>query len=268
MNLTAVFPAAGLSFRFGGKIKALARVGPNNETLLDVSMDQAKEAGFNKFVIITSDKTIKPLKDVFGDSFKGIPIKYCIQKTPDYRQKPFGTGHALLSAKDLVKESHLYLSSDEIYGLKTLKAVADYLRTNKNGYCIPAYRLKNVLPQEGTVNRGMIIENGNSLERIEEQFKISLQDIPSKYTGEEFISMSVCGLNHEILEYLEKDFNRFLEKHKDDPVAEYLLVDGITNLIKEKGANVVLLPTEDKPLSLTNPEDEEKMRKQLKYKAL
>ncbi len=264
MNLTAVFPAAGVASRFGGKIKGLVRVGVSDETLLEVSMGQCKEAGFNKFVIIVSDKTLEPLKDVFGDSFLDIPVKYCIQETPSYRQKPFGTGHALLSAKELVNEPLLYLSSDEIYGLETLKSVADYLKTNEKGYCIPAYRLKNVLPEKGTVNRGMIIEKEGSLDRIEEQFAISMEDIPSKYTGEEFISMSVCGLQPEILDFLEKDFDKFLEENKDNPNSEYLLVDGITNHAKESGINVVLIPTEDKPLSLTNPEDEEKMREQLR----
>ncbi len=263
-TLTAVYPAAGISSRFGGKIKALARVGPNNETLLEISMKNAKEAGFNNFVIIASDKTIGPLKEEIKDSFKGIPVNYCIQPKPAYRQKPFGTTHALLSAKDLVNEPFIYLSSDEIYSVNTLKLVADYLKTNKNSYCIPGYRLKNVLPEQGTVNRGMIIEKNNYLEKIEEQFNISVKDIPGKYTGNELISVSICGLQPAFFSYLEKDFNKFLETHKEDPVTECLLVDSLTNFTKETGIKIEIIPTEDELISLTNPEDEAKVREKLR----
>jgi NDP-sugar pyrophosphorylase family protein len=262
-NLTAVYPAAGLSSRFDGKIKCLSRVGQNNETLIELSMNQAIVAGFNKFVIITSKVTLDPIKEVLGDSYKDIPVKYCIQETPEYRLKPFGTGHALLSAKGLVNEPFLYLSSDEIYGVDTFKTVFNFLKQGKDNYCIPGFRLKNVLPNNGTVNRGLIKEKDHALEKIKEQFNISVDDIPSKFTGEELISVSICGLQSNIFEFLKDDFENFLKQYPTDEKKEFLLVDSITNFAKQKNKKITVIPTNGVLLSLTNPEDEEIMRQKL-----
>ncbi len=262
-KITAVYLAAGVSSRFGGRIKALAKVGPNNEPMMGVSMEQAKQAGFDNFVIIAGDKTLEPLKNEFKDSFKSIPVSYCVQSTPKYRKKPFGTTQALLSAKELVNGPFIVLNSDDLYGKETLKIVYDSLKSNKDSYCVPGYFLKNVLPEQGTVNRGVIKEKDGSLEKIEEEFNISVDDIPDKFTGEELISMNLFALQSEFFDFAEKDFNEFLESNKDDPVTECLLPDTITKFIKQNSIKMKVIPTEDKPLSITNPEDEAKVKKQL-----
>src|SRR3989344_1982825 len=156
MTLTAVYLAAGVSSRFGGRIKALARVGKNDEPLMGISMQDARAAGFDRFVIIASDKTLGPLDEAFGVSFEGCPVEYCLQKTPPHREKPFGTAHAVLAAKDFVKGAFIVLNGDDLYGNHALKTVADFLRKNPSQYCIPGYKMKNVLPDHGTVNRGGI----------------------------------------------------------------------------------------------------------------
>jgi UTP-glucose-1-phosphate uridylyltransferase len=261
---TAIYLAAGLSSRFGGRIKALIKVGPNNETLLELSMIQAIKAGFNKFVIVVSDKTIEPIKDYFKESFREIPIKYAIQTTPEYREKPLGTSHALLSAKDMINEPFIILNSDDIYGVETLTKLVDYI-INEKGYCLPGYKLKNSIPEQGTVNRGWIKPlEGLFVDVIEEQFNISMEDIPFKYSGEELISMNIFGLQPDFFEFLEKDFNDFKEKNKEDTKKEWLLLDSVTNFTKQTGTKVKVLPTDDIPIGVTNPEDEEIVRKKLK----
>jgi NDP-sugar pyrophosphorylase family protein len=264
MALTAIYLAAGASSRFGGKIKALVKLGPNDENLLQISMKQAKKAGFDNFIIIVSDKTIDSLKECFGDYFEDIPIRYAIQKTPEYREKPFGTSHALLSAKDLIKEPFIVINSDDIYGDFTFKAIADYMKTD-NIYCLPGYRLKNVLADEGGVNRGVIsIDENDYVKNIVENFDIKKQDIPSKFTGEEFISMNFFGLQPDFLEFLEEDFKVFLEKNKDDPKKEWLLPGSVSDFKIQKNKRIKMIPTPDVWIGVTHPEDEAKAREKLR----
>jgi|TARA_B100002003_G_scaffold241302_1_gene262831 NDP-sugar pyrophosphorylase family protein len=259
-DLTAVYLAAGLSSRFGGTVKALIKIGPNNESLMELSMNEAIEAGFNSFIIIVSPKTLEPLKNYFKEDFKGHPVKYAIQETPEYRKKPFGTTHALLSAKDVVNSPFIVLNSDDLYGINTLKLVADYLQTNDECYCLPGYRLKNTLPDKGGVNRGIIHEKEEIIERIDEKFNISKQEIPEKYNGEELVSMNLFGLQPKFLEYIKGDFAMFLDRCKDDPSTECLLPDSITRFTKAHNIKMAVIPTEDVPIGVTNPEDEEIVR--------
>lgn len=264
MEITAVYLAAGLSSRFGGRIKALARVGKNNETLLEISMNQAKNAGFNKFVIIASDKTIQALGEEFRNDFKGIPISYCLQKTPEYRKKPFGTSHALLCAKELVKGPFVVLNGDDVYGSKTMKSIYDYMKKTKDGYCMPGYKLKNCVPKQGTVNRGVITSNKGFLEKITETFNISSEDIPLKFNGDELVSMNLFGLQSRFFEYIEKEFGMFLANHPDDPTTEFLLPDTVSKFLQENNIKMAVIPMEDAPIGLTNPEDEAILKEKLK----
>jgi NDP-sugar pyrophosphorylase family protein len=262
--VTLIYLAAGASSRFGGRIKALARIGKKDETMLEISMRQAKTAGFNNIVIIASDTTVQPIKDAVGNSFDGIPIAYCLQKTPTHRKKPFGTSHALLSAKELVNEQFVVLNSDDLYGERTLAAVAQYLKA-ENGYCMPGYKLKNCLPENGTVNRGIITVNDDStLNRITETFNISRADIPSKFAGDELVSMNLFGVQPAFFSFIEETFQRFLKEHPDDPTTEFLLPVSISEFITERGLQMRILPTDDIPVGLTNPEDEAVLREQLR----
>ena len=264
-KLTAVYLTAGASSRFGGKMKFLARIGPNNETLLELSMNQAIYAGINNFVFIASEKSLPHLKEEFGATFKGIPINYCVQQTPEHREKPFGTAHAVLTAKNAVDSSFITLNGDDLYGKNALKGVADYLRQNVNGYCLPGYAAKNAFPKEKG-NRGLImVDQDNFLEYIEEQFGVSQKDIPEKYTGEEFISMNLFGLQPDFLNYLEKQFKLFLEENKNHPTIEFLLPNVIHDFVKSKGIKKAVIPTNDIPVGLTFPEDEEVVRNKLKW---
>ncbi len=265
MNLTAVYLAAGISSRFGGRIKALIQAGPNNETLMGLSMQQAKQAGFNKFIIIANNQTLEPLKEVYKDNFLGNPVEYCIQETPNYRERPFGTSHALLSAKRLIKEPFIVLNSDDLYGKNTMKYVADYLKTTENSYCLPGYKLKNVLSKHGAVNRGIIrVDSENYMESIKETFNILKEEVGTKHSGEELISMNLFGLQPDFFDYLEEDLKKFLEKYPNDPKTEFLLPDSVSDFNNEKNKKVKIIPTDDIWIGVTNPEDEEKMREQLK----
>jgi hypothetical protein len=227
-------------------------------------MDQAKKAGFNKFILIASNATLRPLQEKFNDNFKGIPIFYEIQETPSHRKKPFGTAHALMSTKNSVDGPFIVLNSDDIYGYETLTKIYGYLK--KDLCCIPGYKLKNCVPEIGSVNRGFISVKGDILEKIEEKFNITKGDMVKMYNPEQLVSMNLFGLKKEFFSHLEKEFGTFLEKHKDDPVKEFLLPDAVTSFIQHNKIPMHVIVTNDTPLGLTNPEDEEKLKQILKNK--
>jgi NDP-sugar pyrophosphorylase family protein len=262
-KLTAVFLTAGTSSRFGGKMKFLARIGPNNETLLELSLNQTVFAGFDNFVFVASEKSLNPLKDEFGTEFKNIPISYCIQQTPEYREKPFGTAHALLSAKESVKSAFIVLNSDDIYGKNTLKSIIDYLKENKGHYCLAGYKAKNVLSKEKS-NKGYIKTDDNLfLKSIEEKLGVTIYDIPSKFKEDSFLSLNLFGLQPAFLDYLEEVFKQFIEdKH---PSKEFMLPNEVGDFMKKNLIKVKVIPTDDTQISLTFPEDEEVVRNKLKW---
>lgn len=259
MKISCVYLAAGISSRFGGRIKALANVGKDNETLLELSMQQAKDAGFNDFVVIANSSTLDPIKSIIGNNFQGIPVDYVIQEIPKYR-KPFGTAHAALSIKNVVNGQFALLNSDDIYGFKILKMLFEKL-SYEDGYYCPVNLLKNSIPPHGTVKRGIVISE-NMIIKFIEGHEVSMNDIPNKYTGEEFVSMNIFGLQPEFLSFLEKKVNEFIEIN-NDKYAELTVADVINSFVKETNKKFKIMVTDGVALGITNPEDEDFVRRKL-----
>jgi len=257
----AIFVAAGISSRFGGRIKALAKVGKNNETLLELSMRQAINAGVNKFIIVVSKQTYEPIKNHFKNNFKNIPIFYRFQETPNWRVKPLGHGHAFLSAKEDVTGPTILASTDDIFGQQTWNSIVTKVKKTQ---CIPGYLMSKVLPAFGKVNRGMMLHQDNKLLDIEEQLGIESSDIPSKYTGQEYAAMMMYGVHPEFFVFLQAKVDKFIKDQ--EPKKEIITGNVINNFIKQFPGSFYIVPTEDKPLSLTFPEDEESILSTLKQK--
>lgn len=262
MTLPLIYLAGGISSRFGGRIKALAPVGPNNEPFLAVSMDQAIQAGFDSFILIVSDKTKEALYNTFGDSYRSCPIAYAEQVTPEHRQRPFGTSHALLSAKNHITGPFALASSDDLFGVSALKSIADHLKHSPHPYCTAGYRLRQVLPPTGKVNRAILEHTDHQLTKIVENLDITSAHIGERFSGDEFAAMLIYGFDKDVIDHIERDFSSFLEQHGTDPRKEILLPDSLNNIIK-KGTTIAVLPTEEKPLYLTFPEDEKIVRSAL-----
>jgi len=260
-----VYLAAGISSRFGGKIKALAPVGPQGEPLLSVSMDQAISAGFGSFILIASPATLQPLQDTFGDEYKGKPVGYSLQDTPAYRKKPWGTAHALLTVRTLITGPFGLGSSDDLFGSQTYKILYEAL--SKGEMCIPAYQLRKALPPKGVGNRAILEHAGNTLTRIAEHFNIGIGDIPHKYTGTEPAAMLIYGLHSSIFEPLREAFAEFVRTHPEDPTTEMLLPNVINDLLAKNTIHINVITTADTPLSMTFPEDEDILRKKLAKKS-
>ena len=265
-----VYMVAGLSSRFGGKIKQFAQVGPNNETLMEVSIDQAIRAGAKKIIFVVGEKTENPFKEKFGKDgakYKGFPVFYAKQTFDStQRDKPWGTTDALVAAKDIINGPFVVCNGDDLYGEKAFKQAFDFLASNKNECVAVGYELGKVLPASGKTNRGVFkTDNNNFVTNLEEVFDIEKQKLAEKGLCEKTLcSMNLFGLRNEVVWMLADKLEHFKKQHSGDRKAECLLPVELSNLIKEKRIVMKLLPTLDTWLGITNPGDEETVRMQLK----
>ena len=263
-NLALVYMVAGMSSRFG-KVKQFAKVGPNNETLIEYSLNQALKAGFSKIIFIVGEKTEHGFKEMFKDSYKGIPVYYALQSfDKEKRDKPLGTVDALCSALPFLDCNFIICNGDDIYGENSFKLLAENIK-NKKSCATLGYKLKKVLSETGDVNRGIFEIENEKVKSIKEVFNINLKNLNEKNLKEESLaSMNIFALTPEIVPELKNILEDFKEKNKEDRKAECLLPQELGNLIKAKKIDMEIFPTEENWLGLTNPEDEEKVRNQIK----
>ncbi len=277
MDTTLVIMAAGIGSRFGGGIKQLAPVGPNGEIIMDYSIYDALEAGFNKIVFIIRRDLEKDFKEVIGNRIEKIcKVEYAFQendklpggfKTPEERKKPWGTGHAILSTKGIVKEPFLVINADDYYGKEAFVKIHDFLVSdealkNPFAFCMAGFILKNTLSDNGGVTRGVCKVNSEKmLVDVVETSGIEKDGQGAKtpdgpIDSESYVSMNMWGLTPEFIEGLEEGFIEFLSNVKEgDLKAEYLLPSIVDGMIKDGKATVKVLPTNDKWFGVTYKED-------------
>lgn len=263
MTATIIYMVAGLSSRFGGKIKQFAKVGPNNETVIEYAMNQAIKAGFTQIIFIVGEKTEQPFFEMFGNSYKNIPIQYAKQSfDTNTRDKPFGTVDALLSAKHLIKTPFVICNGDDIYGENALKLAKNAILENKN--CIVGYKLSTVLPKQGTVNRGIIYTDENGVTDIQEKINISYESLAEhNLTLEDTANMNLFGFTVETLTVFTDKFTQFLKENWGSKTAECLLPVELGNAVKNNEIKLSLIPTDDNWYGVTNPEDEAILKEKL-----
>ena len=263
MNIALVYMVAGMSNRFEGKIKQFARVGPNNETLIEYSLDQAIKTGFNKIVFIVGKKTEHGFKEMFGESYKGIPIEYAFQDfDEETRDKPWGTLDSLCSAQKFLDCPFVVCNGDDLYGEEAFKNLVNYFE-EKNQCATIGYSVGEVLPEKGSVNRGIFKtdEEGN-LKSIKDIFNITKENLKEKGLGEDSpCGMNIFILNPELLDSLNKSLLKFKEKNKGDRKVECLLPEELTKLISRENLVMKVIPTSEKCIGITNPRDEILVRK-------
>lgn len=293
MKKTAlVIMAAGLGSRFGEGIKQLAKVGPAGEIIMEYSIHDALEAGFNKVVFIIRKDIEKEFKEIIGDKIEKITeVAYVYQdlkdlpegfSCPEDRTKPWGTGQAVLAAKKAIQEPFLVINADDYYGKEAFGKIHDYLveekeASEKMDICMAGFILKNTLSDNGGVTRGVCALNPDrKLVGITETYNIQkTEEGPAavdKETGEKnyldaqtLVSMNMWGFQPEFMEVLEKGFSEFLaEVQPGDIKKEYLLPGVVDQMIKEGKAEVSVLKTHDTWFGVTYQEDKKIVMKSFK----
>ena len=283
---TLVIMAAGIGSRFGCGIKQLEPVGPNGEIIMDYSIYDALEAGFDKVVFVIRKDLEKDFKEIIGHRIeKKVAVEYAFQELDDIpseykekfagRTKPWGTGQAILCCKDVVKEPFLVINADDFYGKQAYKEAYDYLtgechaeQKDKLSICMVGFVLKNTLSENGGVTRGVchvneehmltdivethnIVKVGDRAEVVDETGRTEI-DVESE------VSMNMWGLTPEFFDILEKGFSEFLENTSSDNLkAEYLLPTIIGELLKREKVEVKVLQSKDQWFGVTYKEDKE-----------
>lgn len=280
---TLVIMAAGIGSRFGGGIKQLAPVGPNGEIIMDYSIYDAMEAGFDKVVFVIRKDLEKDFKEVIGNRIeKQIEVAYAYQEIDDipqkYREKftgrtkPWGTGQAILCCKDVVDSPFLVINADDYYGKDAFREAYSYLTsmkdTGKMQICMVSFVLKNTLSDNGGVTRGLCqvdakgmltgIQETHNIEKDGDKAVIKTGEGTHELNADSPVSMNMWGLSPEFIKILEEGFEEFLENTpQEDLKAEYLLPTIIGNLLSEGGLSVKVLKSHDQWFGVTYKEDRE-----------
>ncbi len=279
-----VIMAAGMASRYGGS-KQTDAVGPHGEAIIDYSVYDAKRAGFEKVVIIIKKEFESQFNEAVGNRIaKHIDLKYAYQdindlpkgyEVPKDRVKPWGTCHAVLSARDLIDAPFAVINADDYYGPGAFKKIYDFLSNindeTKNDFAMVGYILANTLSENGSVSRGVcVVDENGYLEKIDERLKIEKHGNSTCYTEDEgktwidvdinsTVSMNLFGFTQNFLKELENNFPKFLDEALiTNPLkAEYLLPKFVGQLVDENKATVKVLKCSDKWYGMTYKEDKE-----------
>ncbi len=243
-----------MSSRFGGNPKQMAEVGPNNETLIEYSVNQALTCNFSKLIFITNPKTENLFKNIFGKKYKDIPVEYIEQKyDTNKRSRPWGTTDAICSIINNISEPFIMINGDDIYGENTFKEGFEMMK-EKNINIIGGQRIINNLPEEGLVNRGIIYIKDNKVIGLKEMIGISKKRNPELHDS--FSNVNFIGLQVNILHELKIILDKFKKDNEGDKKIECLLPDNLSQLINENKLNLKFFEINSQVLGITNPGDE------------
>lgn len=284
MKTTLVIMAAGIGSRFGEGIKQLAPIGPNGEIIMDYSIYDAKEAGFDKVIFVIRKDLEKDFKEIIGDRIgKHIEVDYVFQELenipsgfeiPKERIKPWGTGQAVLACKDVINEPFAVINADDYYGKESFVNLYKHLQESKSKDKIGFYDvsmvgfvLGNTLSDNGTVTRGIcnvdkdgylneVVETGGIEINKDGKLVYEPNNSDIEITTNSNVSMNMWGFTPDFFDILEKEFINFLQdESKDELKKEYLLPILVDKLIKSNEARVKMLTSNDRWFGITYAED-------------
>ena len=260
-------------------------MGPNGEIIMDYSIHDAMEAGFNKVIFIIRRDLEKDFKEIIGHRIeKLLPVEYAYQELEDLpagyevtpgRTKPWGTGQAVLSVKGMVDGPFLVINADDYYGREGFRRIHDYMAEHMDSQseiydiCMGGFVLSNTLSDNGTVTRGVCqVDEEGYLTNVTETYNIQMKEdglhatdesgAPVTISPSQPVSMNMWGLPASFVQELEKGFPVFLDNLKEGDIkSEYLLPKIINNLVQNKKARVTVLDTPDKWFGVTYREDKQ-----------
>ncbi|PWK19828.1 dTDP-glucose pyrophosphorylase [Xanthomarina spongicola] len=256
--------AAGMGSRFGSLKQIHAVV--SNYAIIDYSIYDALQAGFNHIVIIVREDILAVFKERYENKLsRNIQVDFVLQNTKKLpkRKKPWGTGHALLSLKNTINNNFALINADDFYGQNAFKLMHDalYKSTNNSNYFI-GYQLKNTLSDFGTVSRGeCILNKNNELISIKERTNISKEDL--KMPLDTIVSMNFWGFTPEVFKITDALFKTFLEENNHSETAEFYIPQVVDYMIKEQISTFIMLESNSKWFGVTYKEDETIVKKQL-----
>ncbi|HEU0065261.1 MAG TPA: sugar phosphate nucleotidyltransferase, partial [Flavisolibacter sp.] len=285
MKPTLVIMAAGMASRYGS-MKQIQQFGPSGETIMDYSIYDAINSGFEKVVFIIRRDFAEDFKNIFEPKLGGkIETAYVYQEMDKYidgfsvppdRAKPWGTAHAILCARDEVKDSFAVINADDFYGRDAFQKAHDFLRNGctENVYAIIGYELSKTLSENGSVSRGVCeVDFEGNLVAINERLKIyrqngmmvfeeadgSKHEVPSDAKA----SMNFWCFHPSIFNFLESKFKEFLEKNISNPKSEYLIPYAADQYIKDRLGIIKVIPTSSQWFGVTYKEDAPVVQKKL-----
>lgn len=278
MKPTLLILAAGLGSRYGG-VKQIDKIGPSGESIIDYSIFDAIRAGFGKVVFVLNPKIVDDFMDIYKPRLEGkIEFDYVIQEISNIpegisynpeRIKPWGTGHAVLVAKDAINEPFAVINADDFYGRHAFNLLADFFSNLENAsssYAMVGYKLKNTLSENGSVSRGIcqtkngfltdVVERtsiepeGDGIVYIENDKKIALDP-------DSVVSMNFWGFTPNFFNQLDRDFRKFIEERSGELKSEFYIPFVANNLINSKEATIKMLTSDDQWFGVTYKEDKE-----------
>lgn len=285
MKPTLVVLAAGMGSRYGG-LKQIDAFGPNGEAIIDYSIYDAIRAGFGKVVFIIRQDIEEAFKAFIGHKFEqNIKVEYAFQELdklpegfslPEGRTKPWGTGHALLMAADLVKEPFAIINADDFYGADAYRVMGDYLShldNDSRDFALLGYSVKNTLSENGSVSRGVCaLDAQGHMTKITERTKIFRQqgqivfEEDGKLTPlaeDTPVSMNFMGFTPLVFKHLKALFESFLKASITVPKSEFYIPIALDTMVKEGDATVNVLRTEAKWFGVTYKEDKAAAQQEL-----
>jgi len=262
--------AAGMGSRYGG-LKQLDAIGPSGETIIDYSVYDAIKAGFTKVVFIIRKDFEQEFKSKITDKYEGqIQVEFAFQDLndlpdeftcPEGREKPWGTGHAIFSARNIINEPFVAINGDDFYGRESFKVVADYYRKGANSFSMVAFKLDKTLSSFGGVTRGLCTVNDEKLNTVIETADLEKTDYgvssnrDIELDGTEPVSMNVWGFTPILFKYLEEKFVEFLSENGTEMKSEYLIPSVVNELIQSGQENVHVLRSGATWFGVTYKED-------------
>lgn len=277
MKKSLVVLAAGMGSRYGS-LKQMDAFGPNGESILDYSIYDAIQAGFDKVIFVIRESFKDAFKDFFSGKFDDqIEVVYVTQELdklpdgyicPDTREKPWGTGHAVMMAKDHIDDYFGVINADDFYGKEAYQTLAEFFNANENNdFSLVAYKIKNTLSDHGTVNRGVcVVDDLDNLIRVDETLKISRkehggiaypidEDTDGSLDEETLVSMNLWGFNKTYMNESVASFSSFLDKNISIPRSEFYLSLVTDDLVADGKLNVKVLKSDAMWFGVTYKED-------------
>lgn len=279
---TLLIMAAGMGSRFGG-LKQIEPVGPNGEFIIDYSIYDAIRFGFNKVVFVIKEENYDLFKETIGNRVsKHIEVEYAFQNIEDVpegydfpksRVKPWGTVHAVLSAKDKISTPFAVINSDNFYGKESIETLSEMLdKVTDNEYGLVAYYLRNTLSENGAVKRGVcrLDDNDYLTELIESRVEVNKNkmyatplsgDEAFVASKDELVSVNLFAFAPKLFDYLTDEFKKFMEINKDDlEICESIITETLQNLIEEDKIKIKVDKTDLPFLEITYKSDLDKLK--------